>query len=570
MTPSLRGLDVWSRFAELRFELLRDRSPAAVERLNEGRARFLNREVEVGRPINWRPEGVGRLWRFHLHYHEFLLEAAAGVSAADRDEVVGRAWDVIGEWIEAADPAMGWALDDAWHPFCISRRLPVWIALWQVAEPSRELRDAVLRSMLQQGRFLVDHLEFELGGNHLLENLRALFLAGSFLAGPETDAWLERSRRLFDRELERQVTHYGEHFERAPGYHAEMLAAVIEVRDVAWGTDPAFAERCADVGRRMGAFLDSLVPPDGDVPLLGDSAFDATPNVGPLLEASGCERRSVSEDGVADAVGPYFVWRRGGDRVTFDAGPVGADDLPAHAHCDLLNVEVSIDGRRLFVDSGVYGYEADEMRAYCRSTAAHNVLEVDGRNQCDVWSRFRMGRRGHPGELRTNLENGAAAGWCTHDAYHTLGVSTVSRLVACDDDGWHLVVDTATGRGRHRLVNRLHVHPDWSVERTSERAARITCGNSVVRVVGLGSGTLRVGRSWYCPEFGRREERPVLEWVVETELPWCGGWTFASGDEVIDATIEGGPDGASRVRARFESGDERRFEIPEANAETSS
>ncbi len=41
--------------------------------------------------------------------------------------------------------------------------------------------------------------------------------------------------------------------------------------------------------------------------------------------------------------------------------------------------------------SGAFNYGDDRWRPYCRSTAAHNVLQVDDENQRDVWSQFRTG-----------------------------------------------------------------------------------------------------------------------------------------------------------------------------------
>lgn len=41
--------------------------------------------------------------------------------------------------------------------------------------------------MAAHANFLADHLERDLGGNHLLENLRGLALTGAFLDGPDSN-----------------------------------------------------------------------------------------------------------------------------------------------------------------------------------------------------------------------------------------------------------------------------------------------------------------------------------------------------------------------------------------------
>src|SRR5262249_49892141 len=149
--------------------------------------------------------------------------------------------------------------------------------------------------------------------------------------------------------------------------------------------------------------------------------------------------------------GDYWVWRNGGDFFLMDAGPVGADHLPAHAHSDLLTIEASSAGRRLVVDSGAYAYRDDELRRYCRSTAAHNVLQVDDRGQCDPWSRFRMGYRGRPTGLETGRTGQFDWARSSHNAYRRVGVPKVGRWVACRPGGPWLIVDWVIGEGQHRL-----------------------------------------------------------------------------------------------------------------------
>ena len=105
--------------------------------------------------------------------------------------------------------------------------------------------------------------------------------------------------------------------------------------------------------------------------------------------------------------------------------------MPAHAHADLLTFEASFGGRRLFVDSGVFNYEDDAMRRYCRSSAAHNVLQIDGHDQCDMWSRFRMGYRGWPTGLECGQTHGFHWARAAHNAYRRLGVPKLGRWLAC-------------------------------------------------------------------------------------------------------------------------------------------
>lgn len=503
-----------------------------AERFRHGRVRLLNREIDLGQPVDWRrlarPD-FPRLWRFQFHYHEFLLDAVADALAASDCEQLDTVWLFVLSWIDANFVSNPRTHDDAWHPFCISRRLPVWIALWITRPPPEQQQSRILGSIVQQARFLDHHLERDLGGNHLLENLHALAMTGAFLDGAEPTAWIRRVVQALPKQLREQLLEHGEHFERSPMYHALMLDAVLDMHDALARIAPDVANDCRGAAVRMADFLECILHPDGEIPLLSDAAFGGARPSAILIAA----KRGPCDAPAADAgslqIGPYWIWRdQQLQMLLFDAGLVGADHLPAHAHCDLLNIEASVGGRRLVVDTGVFGYEDDPMRQYCRSTAAHNVLQIDGLNQCDVWSRFRMGHRGHPTPLETGEHGEFSWARAAHNAYRRCGVPRVGRWIGCRTGGLWMIVDWACGTGAHRLTNRLHLHPQASVVETERNCVRIDLEQVTCHVAALGEGRLSIKRGWYCPEFGLCLSAPVLEWEAQAQLPAACGWCFRS------------------------------------------
>ena len=555
--PALRGDTALAAWAQRQVAGADPAQAAAeAERVMAGRFRFLNQEWRLPQPLDWQLREIDppptRLWRFALHYQEYLLDLAAYGRATASAEPAQRAWDLVASWIDGNRPDDPAAADDAWHPYVISRRVPVWIALWHAAPPEAALAGRVLESLAMQSRFLAKNLEFDLGGNHLLENLRALALAGAFFAGPEADGWLRRAGRLLRRELSRQVLPHGEHFERSPSYHQRMLALVEDVRDALAGIAPELSARCARTAARMVEFLQAVLHPDGQVPLLGDSWLGQQGAGSGEQGAGGREKGAGSaEHGArsgeqragaqsfetpilrarkaphAGRVGPYWVFRDGGDFLLFDAGPVGPDHLPAHAHADLLGLEISWGGRRVVVDSGVFDYEDGPMRRYCRSTAAHNCLQIDGQDQCDMWSRFRMGYRGWPGPLQTGQTGDFHWAWAWHNAYRRLRVPRVGRLVACRPGGPWFCLDWAEGRGTHRLVSRLHLHPDVRARQVDPTAVELDSAGGLLHLEFLGPGTLTIQTGWYCPQLGLRLPSAVVCWQAEAPLPAAVAWCLA-------------------------------------------
>lgn len=520
--------------------------------LELGRFRFLNREVIFPSRLPWDLSGhdLSALWRFHFHSHEFLLDKAVSARTTGELATFEEIWNFVLAWIDGNAMGQAQRFDDAWHPFCTSKRLPVWITLWQESRPAVQYESKILASIVQQARFLNGNFEWDLGGNHLLENLRGLSFAAAFLDNPESEQWLKKVRQILPLQLSKQILPHGEHFERSPMYHALMLEVVLDIRDLLESLDQKVSVSCADAAIKMADFLNGILHPDGDIPLFGDSAFGEAPSPSTLIDAAGIPRSESERSPGAGATmtGPYWVWTENAcSRLIFDAGDVAADDLPAHAHCDLLNFEASVNGDRLIVDSGVFNYEDDWWRHYCRSTAAHNVLQVDGVDQCDVWSRFRMGRRGRVTEVVSGEENGFSWIRASHDAYRHIGVPTTTRWIACRRGGPWLIVDRAAGRGVHRLTNRLHLHPDAEIGSLDGNRVVVLWKGSEVRIDALGKGKLVVRRGWFCPEFGKRQEAVVLEWETLSTLPALVGWCLMFDNRWDIARLTNGADEAVSI-----------------------
>lgn len=556
------GLRVNRGFSQLLHYSLQQRltadSAAEARKIFEGRFCFLNQERALPDPVDWGVDGEparSRLWRFHLHYHEYLLDLAAQAVRAGENEgslLRERAWSLVRQWI-ARNPVdeAPW-LQDAWHPYCISRRLPVWMLLWCAAPRDDELGSLALGSMFSQARFLERRLERDVRGNHLLENAKALTLAGAFFSGSEADRWLRKGTELLRRQLCEQILPYGLHFEQSPMYHAHVLGAVMDVRDALEPILPEFSEFLAATAARMAGFLRDILHQDGEIPLLGDSCFRQSPRPQSLLARAqdlggpGPEPESepiahTAPEPPARLLGEYWVFRDGRDFLILDAAPVGPDHLPAHAHADLLSFEASVNGRRLFVDSGVFNYEDDEMRRYCRSTAAHNTLEIDQKNQCDVWSRFRMGYRGWPFPLSTGESDGFHWARAGHNAYRRLGVPRVGRWVACRPGGPWLCVDWAQGKGRHQLSSWLHLHPDVVAKKTADDEIQLELHGLVLRLGFLTPGDVSLLDAWYCPEFGLRIPSLAVRWTSAAVLPAVCGWSLTWGCHNGKASLKSDP-----------------------------
>ena len=489
---------------------------------------FLGEQRTLSWPINWRCrsiEPVSHLWRFQLHYQDALWPLAKSESG---DFTL--LWKHAADWAMAHPAPTRASLTDGWHPFCISRRVANWLQWWSLSPPAMENRELILRSAAAQVAYLCDHLEWDLRGNHLLFNLWAIALGAAFFDGALGERCLSIIDAHLPDQIEEQLADGAEHFERATAYHIEVAELFLDLRETLKPFRSRLAAQCGSIAARMTDMIVGISHPDGDPPLFGDSTLHVRPILDDLKRTLGNSLDSPSSrQAKARMYGDYWVWRHDDDCLIFDTGPVGADELPAHAHCDLLGFEASIGGHKLFVDSGVASYDDNADRHYCRSTAAHNTVEIDGISQCDVWSKFRMGYRGHPQLLDEGHQGGNW--WCqaSHDAYRRLKVPVLARHFECRDDGTWACMDVLWGSGEHELVSRLHLHPDVKIVELISPEVVLQVGEQQVRIVFEGTdGELVTAPGRYCPQFGQVIRITVLEWRRRTKVPAVIKWTLSA------------------------------------------
>jgi len=492
-----------------------------ADALRAGRFEFLNRSEPLGWPPRWDTPELPLLWSYNLHYFEYL----AALSYED-------ARALVLDWI-ARHPVgrerVGWA------PYPTSLRLGNWCAFFfgrhaARTEADAELRSALWSSIQLQADWLADHLEFHLLGNHLFENAAALALCGAFFAGHQADAWLAQGLALLGRELDEQVLPDGGHFERSPMYQARVVAVLDALEKT--GCAPVVQRVRAPLARMRSA-LAALTHPDGDIALLNDSAFGIANPASELAAPAPPGPFALPQTGYFGARG------ESGDYVVCDAAPIGPDYLPGHAHGDIFSFELSLRGRRVIVDAGVSGYEADEARAWCRSTRAHNTVEIDGEDQCEFWAAFRVARRGRPRDVTWEACGAGFAleGW--HDGYERLASrARHRRRFRWHPEGVLLVRDTVTARRPVRAASRLHLHPDCEIRLDGASGARVSFPGGSFRVAFAGEGEFAVESSTWHPEFGVVRQNRAL--AFHARGPGVTGFCVAAGDSPLAFALDAG------------------------------
>ena len=519
------------------------------------------------------------LWQFHFGYHDFLL---AILESRDNATTATDVLEFLHDWSKAFPLHAAGARTSAWHPYVLSIRIESWVRLDAMLTARGVTEDDPRLRLLRDGvermtRVLLRNLEKGTMANHLLRNVKGLVFAGLYLDG-RTGARARRiGLRLLDRELAEQVLDDGAHFERSPMYHVSVMNDVLDMAEAMLLCGTSIPTRLGTAAARMTTFLDRMRHPDGEIPFFNDSTasfFLRTQEVlergvhlgaeiaPPAMETYPPEADASSHGPSTRSARPGRHARDGGERspgvldpargsgllvaetprswLVMDAGLVGPDYQPGHAHCDTLAFELSLDGARFLTDTGVYHYRESPERAYSRSTAAHNTIEIDGAEQSEVWKSFRVGRRARILAVEQETREGIPILRGMHDGYTRLQAGLLHERAMLLAPDWLLILDWLHGRGTHRWRSFLHMHPEVSLQAEADSRSFTACrGETEMWIRYHGAGASRCFDSEYYPAFGEKQPRQSLVFEGNTVLPQLLVTELVFGANAPEYRIEG-------------------------------
>lgn len=480
------------------------RWPGLAE-LDSGTMRLLGTSRTLGEPAGWQHADAPQLWRFHLHYWDWAWGLAAETDRGAARAVFARLWR---SWQTSCDFGRG----DAWLPYPAALRAWSWCGLYRDLVAGSDLEPAFLRELGAHAGFLRRHLETDVGGNHLIKDLKALAGLGLFLG---EERMLARALHRLDDQLVVQVLADGGHYERAPAYHCQVLADLIDVAELLSRAGRTPSPDVVRAIEHMRGWLGAVLTLDGELPLLNDGypvphAVIAALRPGPR---PGGPLVSLADSGLVRATAGKW-------HLLADVGAPCPDELPAHAHADTLGCLLFADGAPLLVDTGTSTYAAGPVRRYERSTAAHNTVELDGVDSTEVWGAFRAGRRARVRDVTADCDADGVTVAAEHDGYRRLPGRPVHRRL------WRLtgadlrVDDEITGRGRHAVAVRWHLAPGSLVRLRQDGAlVETAAGEFTVQLSTSPASRLDVEAGMVAMGFQRTTVAPVLTCRIDAPLP---------------------------------------------------
>ena len=479
--------------------------------------------VTFAEAVDWHycPDG-NTDWTWDLNRHTYF-ETLGRAYRYTKDEKYARSFcTLITDWIEqnpANVTATNWS-----SVFEVAFRINTWLWAYHLFLGAIAFDETIIRRVLESlwehGNFLNAYIELHAQNNHVLLEAKALALVGLlFPEFHEADRWYRRGLSLFYQELREQVCADGVHGERATHYHRVVSGELLELLVLLEENAVAIPQDVMEICAHMVEFELWITKPDGQIPLLGDSAQEDVhlrfsgmrggpaflrradlKTIAPLLTESeiwllgperlletlaqreattshrvneGATRDELADKGQSSRAFPdggYFVMCGGEAEealyLNFDCGAFGYERDSTHGHADALSFELYAHGTTWCLDPGVYSTHLGwGWRKFFRGTSAHNTIVVDGEDQSILVDGRRVFRPAtatlHSWKSSKSFDFVDGE----HDGYTRLDDPvTHRRQIFFAKPAYWVIFDTLSGKGTHTFDLLFHIKPDVEVE----------------------------------------------------------------------------------------------------------
>ncbi|MEZ4989279.1 MAG: alginate lyase family protein [Saprospiraceae bacterium] len=519
-----------------------------ADSIHEGIFTFYNQTDQVPTledgHMDWHYNGpaddIEWAWALNRHYHLLtLLNAYLDTGNGRYSHTINRH---IVDWVSASLPYPGVKSSTAmWRGLEVSFRVKRWADAFYGLIASEDFSPAarllLLSSIPEHAHYLRN---FHAQGNWLTMEMSALAIGA--IAWPEfrdASSWLEYSKTAMTESLKEQVYPDGVQTELTAHYHRVALSnfdLFLKTLQQAGESLPSiYPERI----EQMWNYLAYSLRPEGTNPLNNDSDLNnyqsAIIAISRDLDRPDWQYIATNgEEGkMPEAKAAFFpyagqvVMRSGWDHNAhwsfFDIGPWGS----GHQHNDKLHLSVSAFGHDYLVDSGRFAYRgevADKFRDYARSSAAHNVLHIDGKGQA-------------PGPREADQPLDASHfkstgeldyAWGDFDRFEDLdGTARHTRSVTYVNGKFWIVVDHIQTDRPRQVEAFWHWHPDHTISLLSRGITGTQASNNNMYIIPIGHQKWDVElikgqeipqpQAWYSREYNVAVPNPTA--VYKGDIP---------------------------------------------------
>ena len=397
--------------------------------------RFLNLKKDFKESIDWNFNGYGKLWTYNLNYFDFLHQN----QIAKKEGL-----NLIENYIE--DYA---SIKEGIDSYPISLRGMNWI---KFLSKHGVHKNGINVKLYHHYLRLKDNLEYDLLGNHLLENGYSLLFGAYYF---QDHSFYNMAQQILEEELEEQILGDGAHFELSPMYHQILLHRLLDcinlIRSNPWKKD-GLHRFLVDKARKMLGWLQAITFESGNIPMVNDSAYDIAPLSEQLFRYA--QQLKLPFKATTLKESGYRKFLREHYELFVDVGNIGPDYQPGHAHSDTFSFELYIKKSPFIVEVGTSTYQKDGKRQKERQTYSHNTVMVNRMDQSQVWSGFRVGKRAKIVHLEENANRVSAV----HNGYKAIGALHKRDFFA---DEHIIILDKVLSKNGllHESQAFFHFHP---------------------------------------------------------------------------------------------------------------
>jgi hypothetical protein len=472
-------------------------------------------------------------------------------------------WQLIESWLDANQPNIG--VNYTCGQECAIRLMAMCFGLFAFAS-SKSSTESGIEKLLIAIAIHADRIEKNIKfaistrTNHSITEAAGIYTAGIlFKFLKNSDRWHKLGKQIFTSECLKQIYPDGSYIQHSMNYHRLMLQDALWTLRLGRINNDSFASDLIDRVKKASEFLYQMQDDTGRVPNYGanDGAIilplnscdylDYRPAIGAMHyyftqkllypQGSWCEDlqwlfgndaanaplEQKSRQSCSFASGGYYTVRNSNYWLMTRCHSFR--DRPGHA--DMLSVDLWWKGHNILRDSGTYMYNCDQpWQNYFGSTAAHNTVMVDGRDQMTRAGRFMWFdwvrsnltfNKYYPSEKIHLLQ-------AEHYGYARSGADSTVRRAILSDESFLVIVDDIIGTGKHDIL--LHWHLDTADYEKVENGLVLRTEKGLVGLNIFGSekmdifcGNEHTPAGWKSRCYGVKDAAPVMQAQKTSTLP---------------------------------------------------
>ncbi|EJF80465.1 heparinase II/III family protein [Bartonella doshiae] len=462
--------------------------PAMAHEFYHGRFSFAGHVVHSGAvsPFSLTPPAPD--WEAALHDFHWLRH----MTAAGSDLAVAHARSLLEDWLDHNGKKVKGL---PWSGPVVARRLISWIchARMLLAGASERFEKRFLRALGFQFRYLRTTIYSMENNGQRLQAAAALTFAS--LALPVSTAMKKKVQTFLIQELSQQILLDGGHISRSPALLLSLLSDLLSLRHLFMRSNETAPRILIDSVERMLPALRFFIHEDQTL-----AHFNG---VGPLVPAHLSALLKFDEtEGHPFSYARYSGFQRlqaNQTTVLADTGKFPPHSVAEHACSGCLSFEMSSQGNRFIINTGVHSYGGEAYRDFGRVTAAHSTATI---NDCSVGV-FRKKKKNSPSFLLEGptdvkvqrIDDSAKIGFiASHNGYvHSFNLVHERGLILSTDgamiEGFdRFFMPNKEGAKRRKggmqseknnVAVRFHLHPQVQVNYDGKRV-RLAVGDKQV------------------------------------------------------------------------------------------